>query len=195
MVRAKIRLLVFMWTHAEMFNSLSRILLSPQQKGIMSLGSSQSQLIQSDDFTTTLLNSRTCCLGDFQSSNAQLWNFQHSHIIGNRADDYDRLSFILFRVRHLTVDEADRDGRTVNTGLKKTFEDDLVEFRVGAAGKETVQLYEEEQVDVLGRRGFAMALSDVVAFDKVDTLKVSILFDNSTRRARDSTIVGCRDGG
>jgi hypothetical protein len=79
--------------------------------------------------------------------------------------------------------------------LKKTFEDDLVEFRVGAAGKETVQLYEEEQVDVLGRRGFAMALSDVVAFDKVDTLKVSILFDNSTRGARDSTIVGCRDGG
>jgi len=58
--------------------------------------------------------------------------------------------------------------------LEETFEDDLVESRVGTTGEETVELYEEEEVDVLGGGGLSVTLADVVALQKVDTLLVRI---------------------
>ena len=75
----------------------------------------------------------------------------------------------------LAVDEADADGRTVDTRLEETLEDCFVEFGVGAAGEESVELDEEKQVHVLRGRGLAVTLAvtlaDVVAFWKVNTLQ------------------------
>jgi len=70
----------------------------------------------------------------------------------------------------LTVEKADRDRRTVDARLIETFEDCFVELRVRSASEETVKFYEEEEVDVFGGRGLAVALADVMAFRKVDTL-------------------------
>ena len=58
--------------------------------------------------------------------------------------------------------------------MEETFEDCLVEFRVGATGEETVEFDKEEEVDVFGRGGFAMALADMVPLWKVDTLFYSV---------------------
>jgi len=56
--------------------------------------------------------------------------------------------------------------------LKETFEDGLVEFGVRSAGEETVKFYEEEEIDILRGRGFAVALANMMAFRKVDTLEL-----------------------
>jgi hypothetical protein len=58
--------------------------------------------------------------------------------------------------------------------LEETFEDCFVKFGVGATGEETVEFYEEEEVDVFGGGGLAVSLADMVAFGKVNTLFISI---------------------
>ena len=135
--------------HTEMFDSLSGVFLSSQQNGIRTLRSSQCQLIQSDDFSTRLLNSLTSSLGNSQCSNAQFGNFQHTNIIGDSSDYDNSFSLIFLGVRELTVNEADGDRWAVDAGLKKALEDDLVEFGVGSAGEEAVKLHEQKEIDIL----------------------------------------------
>lgn len=123
-----------------MFDSLPGVSLSSQQNGVCTLGRPQSQLIQSDDFTTCLLDPLASSLGDSQSRNAQLGDFQHSNIVRDSPYDDDGFPGIFLGVGDLAVDEADADGRTVDTRLEETFEDCFVEFGVGAASQESVQL-------------------------------------------------------
>jgi len=132
--------------NTKVFDGLPSILLSSQQKCITTLRSSESQLIQSNDFTTRLLNSLTSSLGNSQSSNTQLRNLQHSHIIRDRSNDHNRLILVLLGAGDLTADETEGDGRTVNSRLKEAFEDGFVELGVRSAGEETVELYEEEEI-------------------------------------------------
>ena len=58
--------------------------------------------------------------------------------------------------------------------MEETFEDCFVELGVGATGEETVEFYEEEEVDVCGGGGLAVSLADMMAFWKVNTLFISI---------------------
>src|SRR5277367_3430148 len=92
MIRAEIWFLMLVWTKTyceqhfqerdtEMFDSLPGVSLSSQQNGVCALWCPQSQLIQSDDFTTGLLDPLTRSLGDSQSGDAQLGDLQHSHIV------------------------------------------------------------------------------------------------------------------
>jgi hypothetical protein len=48
----------------------------------------------------------------------------------------------------LTTDETEGDRRSIGAGLKETFKNDFVEFRVGTTGEETVESYEKEEVNV-----------------------------------------------
>lgn len=161
-----------------MFNSLSRISLSPQQNRVRALRSPQSQLIQRNDLSTTLLDPLTSSLCNPQSSNTQFRNFQHSNIIRHGSYNNDSFPCIFRRTSNLTVDETDWDWRTVDARLEETFKNCFVEFWVGTTGEETVEFYQEEEVDVFGGRGFTMALADMVAFWKVDTLYISISYFN-----------------
>lgn len=111
-----------------MFNSFSGVLLSSQQNCVGSLWSSQGQLIQSDNFSTSLLNSLTSSLGDSQCSNAQLGNFQHTNIICDSSNNDYCFSGVFRGMGELAVDEADGDRWAVDAGLKETFENGLVEL-------------------------------------------------------------------
>jgi hypothetical protein len=93
--------------NTEMFDSLSRIPLSPQQKCVSSLGSPQSQLIQGNYFPTTLLNPLTSSLCNPQCSNAQFGDFQHSHIISHSPDDNDSFIGVFLGTSNLTANETD----------------------------------------------------------------------------------------
>ena len=183
--------------HTEMLDSLPGVSLSSQQDGVCTLWCPQSQLIQSDDLATGLLDPLTGSLGDSQSGDAQLGDLQHSRIV--RDSSYDDDGFVgIVLGGHLAADEADADGRTVDARLEETFEDDLVELGVGTTGEESVQLHEEKQVHVLRGRGLAVALADVVPLGKVNTLQVSLIAQHSAgkERAVDNIPLcgGCRMG-
>jgi len=55
--------------------------------------------------------------------------------------------------------------------LEETFKDCFVEFAVGTTGKETVEFYKQEEVNIFGGRGFTVAFADMMAFWKVNTLE------------------------
>ena len=178
-----------------MLDSFPRVSLSSQQDSVCTLWCPQSQLIQSDDLATTLLDPLTGSLGDSQSSNAQLGDLQHSHIVRDSSDDDNSFTGIFLGVGDLAVDKADADGRTVDAGLEEPFEDCLVELGVGTAGEESVQLDEEKQVHVLRGRGLAVALADVVAFGEVNTLQVSGAVRHTEKEDGDIPLCGgCRMG-
>ena len=157
-----------------MFNRLPRISLAPQQKRIRSLWSPQSQLIQRNNLPSSLFNSLPCSPRDSQSSNAQFGNLQHSHIIGDGADHDDGFISGLGRAGDLTSDEGDWLGGPVDARLEETFEDCFVEFGVGATGEETVEFYEEEEVDIFWGGSLTVSLADMVSFWEVNTLFISI---------------------
>lgn len=120
-----------------MFDSLPGVFPSSQQNGVRTLWCPQSQLIQSDDFTTGLFDLFTSSLCESQSCNGQFGDFQHSHIV--RDSSYDDNRFPGTVLADMAGDEADADGRTVDTRLKETFEDHFVEFGVGTTSQESVE--------------------------------------------------------
>jgi hypothetical protein len=122
-----------------MFDSLPGVFLSSQQNGVGTLWCPQSQLIQGHDFTTGLLDLLASSLRESQSGNAQLGDFHHSHIVRDSSYDDDRFPGILLGTGDLAADEAEADGRTVDTRLEETFEDHFVESGVGTTGQESVQ--------------------------------------------------------
>lgn len=134
--------------NTEMLDSLSRIPLPPQQKRIGSLRCPQSQLIQSNHLTATLLNPLTSGLCNPQCGNAQFGNFQHSHIISDGPNDNDSFIGVFLGMCNLTTDKADRHRWAIDTGLEETFEDCLIELGIRTTGEETVEFYQEEEVNV-----------------------------------------------
>ena len=62
-------LLVLVWAHSEMLDSFSGILWSSQQNNVGTSGSSHGQLVESQTFTTSLLNAGASSRSESQSSN------------------------------------------------------------------------------------------------------------------------------
>jgi len=114
--------------HTKMLKSFTSIPLPSQQQRIIPLGSPQSQLVQSNDLPTRLLNPLPRTPRNPQCRNTHLGDLEHSHIISHGPYNHNSLSLCLFIVGELAGDEADADGGAVNAGLEESFEDCFVEF-------------------------------------------------------------------
>lgn len=159
-----------MGAETEVTVSFTSMLLTTQEDGVASSGSTESKLIKSQNFTTSLQDASTSRLGKTKGGNGKLGDSQQTLIISNGSDDNG--SFTLERSA-LTASKSsnlrNRDRRAVGLGLKKTLQNCLVETRIRTTGQESVQFYQKLQVHILGGRLAALRLSDVVSLD-VNTL-------------------------
>jgi hypothetical protein len=130
-----IRLLVLVGTHTKVLNGLTRVLGTTDEDSVGTSRGTESQLIQGQDFTTSLQDTSLGGLGEVKSSNRELGEVKKTRIIGNGTNNDNGLTFLV------VLDNAgDSDGRTVDTRHKETLQDDLVEVGVGTTSKETVKL-------------------------------------------------------
>lgn len=142
---------MLVWAKAEVLDCLTSVLGTSEKKGVASGGSTEGQLIQSQDLSSSSENSGTSSSGDTESSDAELGDDQEAIVIGNGADNYNSALFILGGF--VRDDSGDGDRRSVDAGHEESAEDDLVEGGLGSAGQESVQLHKELKVSIvtLGR--------------------------------------------
>lgn len=112
-------------SEAEVLNSLSGVLWSSKEKGVASGRSSESQLIQSQDLTSSSDDAGTSRSGEAKSSDAEFGDSQETVVISDGTNDDDGLVVgLLGGVRN---NSGDGDRGSVDAGHKKAAENDLVE--------------------------------------------------------------------
>ena len=121
---------------SKVLHSLPRILRSPQQKRIRPRRSLQRQLIKCQALPTRLLDPRSRSRREPQRRDRELGNGKQTVVVGNGADDYDRLVGVSlggFRVLADTGEPREGYRRTVDTGHEEAAENDFVEGGIGTA--------------------------------------------------------------
>ena len=147
--------------------------LTTDQEGILALGGTQSQLIESEHLTTSLHDASTSSLGDLEGGQGHLGNNLETLIVSDGSNNNHNGSGLAGVVSSLLGNSREGNGGTVGLAEAETLEDDLVEGGVSATGQEAVELHQETQVHILAGGGSAVALLDVV-MSNVDTLKYRI---------------------
>jgi hypothetical protein len=112
---------------------------SLEQDGLAASGALESELVESQDLSSRLLDAGTSSLSDVEGGNVDLGDGQDALIIGHSSDDdEDGVSSLTLNV---SSDLLDRHGGTVVAGHDQAAEDNLVEVSLGTASQELVQLH------------------------------------------------------
>lgn len=98
--------------NAKVLGGLTSGTLSTQQDRLLTLGSTQGQLIQREGLTTGLHDAGTSRLGEFQSSHGHLGDHLEALIIGDRSNNDGQRSILT--LGHILGDGRDGEGRTVS---------------------------------------------------------------------------------
>jgi len=184
--RLNIWLLVFVWSETEMLDGLARVLWSSEEEGMGTGWSPQSELIESESFTTGGNDASTGGSGESKSSNGDLWGLQQTVVVGDGSNDDDGLALDLgLFMADKSGDTRERDWWAVDLGHEKAAEDDFVEARVGSASQESVELDQKSDIRVIALWSRSVARLQVVCF-QIDThcvgLRMTVEVEN----------VGCR---
>ena len=127
---------MLVWSEAEVLNSLSGVLWSSEEQGVASSRSSKSQLIQSQNLSSSSENAGTSGSGEAKSRNAEHRDGQETVVISDSANNDDGLVVgLLGGVRN---NSGDGDRGSVDAGHEKSAENDLVEGGVGSAYDESM---------------------------------------------------------
>ena len=89
-----IRLLVLVGTHTEVLDGFTAVLSTTDQDGVGTSRGTKSQLIQSQDFTTSLQDTGLGGLGNGKSSDGKLRNFQKTRVISNLTNNNQGFAFL-----------------------------------------------------------------------------------------------------
>lgn len=119
-----------MGTETKVSDGFSGVSWTSQDQGVLTLWSSDSQLVQSDGFTTSFDDLGSGTSGESQSGNGGLWEFKDSGVVSDGTNDDDSLvgSTFLFQS---SGDSRDRDRRSVDLGQEQRLQDNLVEWSIG----------------------------------------------------------------
>ena len=134
-----IRLLPTVRPEAEMLNSLACVLGTPQQQRVSTGGRLQRELIDGEALAAGGLDPGAGGRGEAERGDRELGHGEEAVVIGDGADDDDRLALVRLArvlVRGDGDDARDRHGGAVHARHEEAAEDDFVEVRVGTALRE-----------------------------------------------------------
>lgn len=150
----------------EVLHCLPSILRSAEKESVCSSRGTQSELVQSQDLTTSLLNPGPSSSRETKCCNRQLRDSQKTVVVSDGADHNDSLALV--GVGHIGYNARERNGGAIDPGHEKAAQDDLVEVGFRTTGEESVELHQDLQVDVLALGRLAMGAAHMVAV-QVDT--------------------------
>jgi len=131
-----------------MLDSLTGLARSLKKQSVLASWSSESQLIKSDNFTSSFQDSLTGLLSDSEGTDGHLGDVEDSDVIGDGSNNDSNLVSIS-SLLHVTSQAGDGVRRAVDLAHEQPSENDLVELGLGPSGQEPVQLDQQPQVDVL----------------------------------------------
>ena len=153
-----------------MLHSLAVALGATEQDHVGSSWSPHGELIESQTFTTSLLNTSTSGRGEAQGADGQFWDFIESVVIRNRADYRPDLALVCLGTLWVVGDGDDfREGnrRAIDLAHAEAAKDGLIECRIGTSAQEAVELVQESEIRVLAMRSLPVAVYHMV-FVKID---------------------------
>ena len=120
-----------------------------EEDGVFAKGSDFGQLVEGEDFSTSLDDSATSLLGDSEGADSEFRNSKESLVVQDVADNDKNLVLLLGGIGVLG---QLRQGNRIAGGaaLVQTLVNDLVELRLGSSAQELVELDEESVVQVGG---------------------------------------------
>lgn len=118
-----------MGTEAEVLDGLTVVLGATQQQGVGAGGLLESELIEGQGAAASGKDARAGGGGESQGSDLHLGDLEQAVVIGDGADDNNRL--LVVAVLQVGLDTGQGDGRAVDAGGKEAAQDNLVEGRVG----------------------------------------------------------------
>jgi len=152
----------------EVLDGLPDVPLSPQQNGVATGRSPQSELVQGQSLTTVGDDPVPGGSGEAQGGDGELADLGETLVVEDLSDNNDGLGTVGVLALGLLDDSRDGDRGSVDPGHKEPLEDGPVEPRVGPSGEESVELDQQEEVGVLTLGSGSVALPDVVVLN-VDT--------------------------
>jgi hypothetical protein len=142
---ADIGLLVLVGSHTEVLDGLTGVLGTAKDDGVGTSGGTESKLIEGEDFTASLQDASLGSLGETESSNGKLGNFQKTGVVSNGTNNNNGVSLLLLGV---TNDAGDGNRGTVDARHKQTLKNDLVEVGVSTTSQEAVKLERRKREDI-----------------------------------------------
>lgn len=118
-------------TKAKVLHGLTGVLRTTEQKGVGTSGSTEGELIESEDFTTSLLDAGASGSSETESSDGQFGDGQKAVVVGNGSNNNNSLSLLL--VVHVGGDARQRNGGAVNARHEQAAQNNLVEVGIGTA--------------------------------------------------------------
>jgi hypothetical protein len=162
---------------SEVSVGLARVTRARQKNAALALGRAERQLVEGQDLTAGLEDAGARSLGDAQCDQAQLGHVVQTHVVGDGADHDARLLGARL-VLHLASKSCKRDWGLVDLAHEQTPQYDLVELGARSSCQESIQLDQQQKIDVVASRGLSSHFAIILVLD-IDTL-----FANSRRVAR-----------
>lgn len=119
----------------EVLHCLPSILRSAEKESVCSSRGTQSELVQSQDLTTSLLNPGPSSSRETKCCNRQLRDSQKTVVVSDGADHNDSLALV--GVGHIGYNARERNGGAIDPGHEKAAQDDLVEVGFRTTCKNT----------------------------------------------------------
>lgn len=121
--------LVLVGTEAEVLDSLTVVLGATQEQGVGTGGLLQGELVEGQGAAAGGQDARAGSGGEAQGSDLDLGDLEQAVVVGDGADNNDRL--LVVAVLQVGLDTGQGDRRAVDAGGKQAAQDNLVEGRVG----------------------------------------------------------------
>ena len=108
-----------------------------EKDGVSTSRAAESELIESDAFTTGFENTSTDSFSEVESTNLEGGDFDHADIVSNSTNNNSDLVFLTL---HVSSESIQTHGRTVDSAHVKTSENDSGELGTSTTSNEAVKL-------------------------------------------------------
>lgn len=139
--------LVLVRTSTEVSDGLSGVSWASNDQGVLTLWSSDGQLVQGDALTTSLQDGGSGAGGESQSGNGGLWELEDSVVVSDGTDNDNGLVGSALLVQSL-ADSGNGDRRSVDLGQEQRSQDNLVEWSISTTCGILVSTTEKARIKV-----------------------------------------------
>jgi hypothetical protein len=135
-----VRLLVLVRAHAEVLVGLARGALAADEDRVGAGRGAEGELVEGEGLAAGGDDALAGRAREAEGGDRHLGDDEETLVVSDGADEDEDLVAVGVGVVRVLDDPRDRQRRPVGLGVKQALEDDLVELRVGPAGKEAVKL-------------------------------------------------------
>ena len=161
--------------NTKVLNGFAGVALSAKKQSGGTSGGANSKLVKSEGLTTSLDDAGASSLGETEGGNGHLGDDGHALIVGDSTNEDSDKGLLAGTLGDILGDGREGHDGSVGARHTQTLQDDLVEGRISATGKEAIELDKKLDISILAGGSLTNALLNVM-LGNVNTLKEVVRF-------------------